>query len=149
MTAGTYCNREAIITESNTSVTEAARLMRQYHVGSLIVVEKQGEENMPIGIVTDRDLVIEVLAQDVPPDSVMVQDIMSVDLFTVTEDMTLFSTLNVMRRHCVRRIPVVNSHGGLEGILCADDVVELIAEASNDLVSIISHEIKREKQEHP
>jgi CBS domain-containing protein len=72
MTAGEYCNREVIISEQNASVTEVAVLMRQHHVGDLVVVEKQGGKTLPIGIVTDRDIVVEVIAQKADPDSLII-----------------------------------------------------------------------------
>ena len=149
MTAGKYCNRDVVITEPNTTITEAAKLMRQHHVGDLVVVKKQGEENMPVGIVTDRDLVVEVLAQDVPLGAVTFKDVMSTDLVTVGEDETLLDTLELMRNRGVRRILIVNNHGGLEGILSADDAIELIAEAMNSLVKLVRREGAREEQEHP
>ena len=63
MTAGEYCNREVVITGQDASVTEAAMLMRQHHVGDLVVVENQGGKTLPIGIITDRDIVVEVIAK--------------------------------------------------------------------------------------
>jgi len=60
MTAGEYCNREVVITGQDASVTEAAMLMRHHHVGDIVVVEKQGGKTLPIGIITDRDIVVEV-----------------------------------------------------------------------------------------
>ncbi len=149
MTVGKYCNRDVIITELNTTIIEAAKLMRKHHVGDLVVVKKQDAENIPVGIVTDRDLVVEVLAQEVLPDSVTFKDIMSTDLVTVGEDETLLGTLALMRNHGVRRILVVNDHGGLEGILSVDDAVELIAEEMNSLVKLVRHEIMHEEEERP
>jgi len=148
MTAGKYCNREVVITGPDTTITEAASLMRLHHVGDLVVVEKQNEKNLPVGIVTDRDLVIEVLAQQVPPDSLTVRDIMSTNLATVIENESLQETLRLMRDRGIRRIPVVNSYGSLEGILCADDIIELISEATNDLVKLIRHEQTSEQKQH-
>ena len=149
MTAGKYCNREVVITDSNTTIPHAARLMRKHHVGDLVVVSKQGDENIPIGIVTDRDLVIEVLAQHVPLEAVTFKDVMNTNLVTVSEDETLLDTLAVMNKHGVRRVLIVNSHGGLEGILCADDAIELIAEAMNSLVKLVRNEIRQEVKQHP
>ncbi len=149
MTAGAYCNREVIITGPDTNVIEAARLMRKYHVGDLVVVEKGDENNIPIGILTDRDLVVEVLAQEVSPETVSIRDIMSSELVIVTENENLLDTLHIMRKHSIRRIPVVDSAGSLKGILSEDDVIELIAEATNDLVSINTREIVHEAQRHP
>ncbi len=147
MTAGKYCNREVVITAPETTAAEAAQLMREYHVGDLVVVEKQGTENMPVGIVTDRDLVIEIMAQDLSPEVKVVKDIMSAHPVSVTESASLFDALEQMRGQGIRRLLVVNDQGGLEGILCADDVIELIAEISNDLVKLIRHEQLHEQQE--
>ena len=149
MTAGKYCNREVVITGPETTVVEAAKLMRQYHVGDLVVVKQEGNENIPVGIVTDRDLVIEVLAQEVPIESVTFKDVMITELLTVAENETLLDTLALMQKHGVRRALVVNEHGGLEGIMCADDAIELIAEAMNSLVKLVKHEIGHEEQLHP
>ncbi|MDA3868828.1 MAG: CBS domain-containing protein [Gammaproteobacteria bacterium] len=147
MTAGRYCNREVIITAPETTAMEAAQLMREHHVGDLVVVEKQAKENMPVGIVTDRDLVIEIMAQDLSPEVKEVKDIMSAYPVSVTESVSLFDALEQMRGRGIRRLVVVNDQGGLEGILCADDVIELIAEISNDLVKLVGREQIHEQQE--
>ena len=149
MTAGKYCNREVIITEPDTTVVEAAQLMRSYHVGTLVVVDKKGDESMPLGVVTDRDLVIEVLAQQVAPETISVADIMSRDLVMVHENEGLLDTLEIMRVRGVRRVPVINDKGGLEGILSADDALGLINEATNHLIKLMRREVEREQKEHP
>lgn len=149
MTAGKYCNREVIITEPDTTVVEAAQLMRSYHVGTLVVVDKKGDESMPLGVVTDRDLVIEVLAQQVSPETISVADIMSRDLVMVHENEGLLDTLEIMRVRGVRRVPVINDKGGLEGILSADDALGLINEATNHLIKLMRREVEREQKEHP
>ncbi|MCW8328412.1 CBS domain-containing protein [Photobacterium sp. SDRW27] len=148
MTAGVYCNRQVVITEPDTTITEVAKLMREYHVGNLIVTEKQGDENVPLGIVTDRDLVILVIAPEIPIDSISVKDVMSSPLVTVIEETSLFDTLDVMHKHGMRRLPVVNERGGLAGIITADDVVSLLAEATNDLMKLTEKEIKHEQEVH-
>ncbi len=149
MTAGEYCNREVIITEKNISVTEAAMFMRQHHVGDLIVVEKQEGRTLPIGIITDRDIVIEVIAQKVDPNLLTINDIMSTDLITVEEQKTLLDTLDLMQNQGVRRVVVVDGQGSLQGLLTADDAVELIAEAMNKLTKLVKREITHEEKEHP
>lgn len=145
MTAGEYCNREVVVTDKNTSVTDAAILMRQHHVGDLVVVEKQAEKTLPIGVITDRDLVIEVLAQKVDPGFLAIKDIMSTALVTVNEKQALLDVLDTMQKKSVRRIIVVDEEGGLQGLLSADDVIELIAEAMNDLTKLVKNEITREQ----
>lgn len=149
MTAGEYCNREIVVTEKNTSITEAAMLMRNHHVGDLVIVEKQAEKTIPTGIITDRDLVVEVIAQKVDPDALSLKDIMSTGLVAVEEKESLLDVLDVMQKKSVRRIVVVDEQGSLQGLLSADDVIELIAEAMNNLTKLVKHEITREEKERP
>ena len=149
MTAGEYCNREVIIVEPTISVTEAAVLMRRHHVGDLVVVEKEGEEARPVGIITDRDIVIEVVAQKIDPDSLTVKDIMSTDPLRVAETVSLLDTLELMKQRGVRRVLVIADSGGLQGLLSADDAIELIAEQLNDLTQLVDREITREQKQHP
>ena len=148
MTAGEYCNREVVITGQDVSVTEAAMLMKQHHVGDLVVVEKQGEKTLPIGIITDRDIVIEVIAKKADPDSLMIKDIMSTGLITVEEKEALLDTLTLMQNQGIRRIIVVDAQGSLQGLLSADDAIELIAEAMNNLTKLVKREITHEEKEH-
>ena len=148
MTAGEYCNREVVITGQDVSVTEAAMLMRQHHVGDLVVVEKQGEKTLPIGIITDRDIVIEVIAQKADPDSLIIKDIMSAGLITVDENVALLETMTLMQNQGVRRMIVVDAQGSLQGLLSADDAIELIAEAMNNLTKLVKREITHEEKEH-
>jgi len=149
MSAGEYCNREVIIVEQTASVTEAAELMRHHHVGDLVVVEKPGEEARPIGIITDRDIVIEVVAQKIDPDSLTVKDIMSTEPVRVAETVSLLDTLELMKQRGVRRVLVIADSGGLQGLLSADDAIELIAEQVNDLAKLVNREVKQEQKQHP
>lgn len=149
MTAGEYCNREVTVVEPHIPVTEAAALMRQHHVGNLVVVETQGEKTRPIGIITDRDIVIEVVAQEIDADTLVVKDVMSTDPVNVLEHTSLLDTLDLMKNKGVRRVLVVDDEGGLQGLLSADDAIELIAEQVNDLCRLINNEIKRERDQHP
>lgn len=144
MSVGEYCNREVVVTQKNIGIQEAARLMREFHVGDLIVVERIDDKNVPIGIITDRDLVIEILAQDISLDSVTVGDVMQANPATAQEQDGLWDTLKRMRSLGVRRIPVVNVGGSLEGILTLDDVLELLTEELTDLVKLVKHEIGKE-----
>ncbi len=149
MTAGEYCNREVIITGPESTISEAARLMRQHHVGTLVVVERVGALNRPLGIVTDRDLVIEVIAQELSVDSVTVSDVMSPAPVQVTETETLLNTIALMQSRGVRRIIVVDEAGSLQGLMSADDVIELIAEAMDNLTRVVRRELSNEQRTHP
>ena len=149
MTAGEYCNREVIIVEPTISVTEAAVLMSRHHVGDLVVVEKTGGQARPVGIITDRDIVIEVVAQKIDPDSLTVNDIMSTDPVSVVEATSLLDTLDLMKQHGIRRMLVVDDSGSLQGLLTADDAIELIAEQLSDLIQLVNREVTRERKQHP
>mgnify|MGYP006286512043 CR=1 FL=1 len=147
MSVGEYCNREVIVTDKDTSAQEAARLMREYHVGDLLVVEEIGGERVPLGVVTDRDLVVEILAPAVDAEAVAVKDLITRGIATVREDADLWDTLSHMRSLGIRRMPVINDRGGLEGIFTLDDALELISEQVNDLVKLVKREVQREARE--
>lgn len=136
MTVGKFCNREVIIAEKGSTIAEIAKLMRQHHVGDVVIVETNGDRAKPVGILTDRDIVIELIACDVPLDSVSAGDIMSHDLVTVREENSIWDTLRHMRTKGIRRIPVVNDTGELEGILSVDDLLELFAEELNMIAEV-------------
>ena len=147
MKASEFCNREVMIIERDASVAEAARLMRELHVGSLVVVTKEAGQTRPTGILTDRDIVIEFVAEGLSPQEVAVGDAMSFQLATVDEDAGLFETIELMRDRGVRRLPVVDSAGTLVGLVAADDALELLAEQLNDLVKIVGRQ-QRIEAEH-
>lgn len=149
MSVGEYCNREVVVAEKGTGVREAAQLMRKYHTGDLVVVERRGSDNVPVGIVTDRDLVIEVLAEDAPMEMLTLADLMGTQLATAREGEELWVVLNRMRSLGVRRMPVVNERGILVGILTMDDAVELISEALSDMSQLVRREISEEVQRRP
>jgi CBS domain-containing protein len=140
------CNRDVAVIEADTTISEAVKLMRDQHVGDIVVVEQRGPDPVPVGILTDRDIVIEVLAEDVDPQSVSVGDIMSASLLTARESEELIDVIARMRAQGVRRVPVVNERGGLEGILTVDDILELLAEQVNGLAGLVKTEQRRERE---
>jgi CBS domain-containing protein len=144
MSLGQICNRETIIVGKDESIVEAAKLMRQYHVGCVLVVEPTPAGNKPIGIVTDRDLVVEILAAELDPTTVAVGDVMSYELLTAQADEPLWEGLQRMRSKGVRRMPVVDAQGLLVGIVTTDDLLELLADEFGQLVKIIGRERERE-----
>lgn len=146
MTVGEFCNRDVVFIRRDESIGEAARLMRTYHVGGLVVIEEKEGRRVPVGIVTDRDLVLEVIAEEVDASKLAVGDIMSFELVTAREEDSLLDAIKHMRSRGVRRIPVVNREGALTGILTVDDLLELLAEQVNDLAGLIQRELKRERE---
>ena len=138
------CNREVIVVQPNDTILEAAKLMRQHHVGDVLVVEDRGGVRIPVGIVTDRDLVVEIMAPELDQRVITVGDIMAPDLVTVKENTGVFDAIQYMRAKGVRRLPVVDGSGGLVGILTLDDLLELLAEELLALAKLVKHEQKKE-----
>lgn len=146
MSAGEYCNRDVVIVESSEPVKTAVDLMRTHHVGDVVVVNKEDGSTRPIGILTDRDIIVEILAEDVDIDTVSVGDVMSYELVAVPEETKLMDVIKTMRTSKARRMPVIDADGGLVGILTADDIVELLSEQLSDLAALITNEINKEKR---
>jgi len=145
MTIGKVCNREVVFVHQQASVPEAARLMREYHVGDLVVIKEKTGKRVPVGIITDRDIVLEVIAEGVDMDDVSVGDIMSDKLVTARESDGLPETIKLMRDKGIRRLPVVNDDNELVGILSVDDLIDLFSEQIVDLARLIAREQGREK----
>jgi CBS domain-containing protein len=144
MTIGVFCNREVVYATRAMSLTEAAQLMRNYHVGDLVVVDEVDDKCVPVGIVTDRDMVIQVIAKSLDFDDFSVGDIMSLQLISVQENAGVFETIRLMRTKGIRRIPVVNQDGGLVGIVTADDMLDLLAEELAELAKVAPREQESE-----
>lgn len=138
------CNREVVIVQPGETVLEAAQIMRRHHVGDVVVVEERGGRRVPVGIVTDRDLVLEVMAPQIDPATITVRDILTTDLATIKKDAGLFDAIEYMHAKGVRRLPVVDDNGGLIGILTLDDLIELLADEMTALARLVKHEQKKE-----
>lgn len=143
------CNREVVIVEVNDTVLSAAKLMRKHHVGDVLIVKKSNGSSIPIGIVTDRDLVVEVMAPEIDASVLTVGDIMPRDLATVKEGVGLFETIQHMRARGVRRMPVVDDGGNLVGIVTLDDLLGLLVEELSLLTKLIGREQLKEAGARP
>ena len=146
MPVGEVCNREVVIMDRGESILDAARLMRDQHVGDVVVVEDGEGGPVPVGVLSDRDIVVEVLAKEVALGAVTVGDVMSTRLLVAREADGVLDTIKGMRTHGVRRAPVVDGAGVLVGILALDDLVELIAEQLTDLVGLLATEFRHERE---
>jgi CBS domain-containing protein len=149
MSIGEICNRDVVVVEKDSTVQEAARLMRQYHVGDLVVTAERDGVRVPVGLITDRDIVLEVLGEGVEINAVSVGDIMSDKLITAHEEDELWDSLQRMRIAGVRRLPVVDERGGLQGIVTLDDVIELLADELAQVAKLLAHEQTREQAGRP
>lgn len=138
---GEICSREVVFGTRETTVAAAAKLMRQHHVGCLVIVEElNGGKRLPVGIVTDRDIVVEVTAMGLDPQTITVGDIMGDALVTAREGEGLLETMEIMRYKGVRRLPIVGGDGQLIGIVTIDDLLEVLAEQLTELAKIVSRE---------
>jgi CBS domain-containing protein len=144
MLVGEFCNREVVFVTEDSSVTEAAKIMREYHVGDVIVARESYGRREPVGILTDRDVALGVVAEEVDPASVSVGDTMTFELTTVSEDSDLMHAIEVMREKGIRRIPVVDADEALVGILTVDDILDVLSEILLDLVHLVDQQRKRE-----
>ena len=146
LTTGEICTRSVTVAFRTTTLPGAARLMRENHVGCLVVVDEVGGKRIVVGVLTDRDIVTAVIASELDPATLRVEDVMSTDLVTAREDDSLIDLMRTMRRKGVRRIPVVGGQDELIGIVTLDDVLDVLAQELGLLVATIDSEGQRERQ---
>jgi CBS domain-containing protein len=144
MRIGEICIRDVVCVDRDTPVQEAARLMRLHHVGNVVIVQSDGDGRTPLGIVTDRDIAVGVVAAGVQPGRVAVGDIMGNQLITIPEDQGIFETVQQIEQHGIRRLPVVDRRGSLVGIITLDDLQEFLAMQLSELSRAIGRERKKE-----
>jgi len=131
-------NSPVITIEDNESAVEAAVLMEKHKVGCVIVTAK---EERPIGIITERDLVVRVVASDLKPSDVVVKEIMSTPLITIGPDETLNEAGRMMSRLNIRRLGVMHK-GELVGIVSSKDIMGIMPE----LIDIIREKTRIQNQ---
>ena len=145
MPIGEICVRDVVVAPPQTTVREAARLMAKHHVGNLVVVREQGGgQARPIGIITDRDIVRNVVAEGLDAAMFALSDLVARDLVTVQEDQGVFECMQHLGLNSIRRMPVVDRDGVLVGIISLDDLIQLQAEEMTELGRLISREQARE-----
>ncbi len=142
------CNRTVIVISKDATIRQAAERMREHHVGALVVVtDERVRAPRPLGLLTDRDLGVSVLAQ--APDDVarlLVGDVMTSDLLTAQEGELVTDVLVRMRERGVRRAPVVDADGVLAGIFALDDVIGLLSDLLQDISAIVYGQPFKERE---
>jgi CBS domain-containing protein len=146
MAIGAICNREVVYINRDVTVHAACKLMRHYHVGSLVVVDDDDGKRVPVGILTDRDIVVEINAMDLDAKVITAGDIMSQELVTVAENQGVLETIEIMRLKGVRRMPIVDTDNRLMGIVTIDDLLEVLAEELTGIAHIVSREQSHEQR---
>ena len=138
------CSRDIACIDAQASIRLAALEMRRHHTGSVVVLNQRDPQRIPRGILTDRDVVMEVVAPGIDADSVTVADVMAADPATCTEDDKLFDAIETMRLHGVRRLPVVGVRGELVGLVSADDILSALGTCLRELWQAGARGIARE-----
>lgn len=144
MAMSELCNPDVITLERNSTIAQAAKLMRQHHVGAVIVVEMKDGRRSPVGIVTDRDIVVELVATELDPDVITVGDIMVHTLVSISEKSGLLEAIRLMADKGVRRLPVTDEKGALVGIVALDDMLLLLTKELGALSKLVEREQKNE-----
>lgn len=139
-----YCRRAVVSIASNADIAAAAQLMREQHVGFLVVYKIGDDIRRPIGVLTDRDVVLEVVAQCVEPKSVTAEDVMTRQPLIASESDELRDVLQAMRMAGIRRVPVVDIRGALVGILAMDDAIDVVTSLLCDITGAIKSEQRQE-----
>jgi CBS domain-containing protein len=125
MSVGRICQRDVFFAEPHENVLAAAQRMREHNVGTLVVLNNARK---PLGVLTDRDIVAQVVAENRSAGTTKVADVMTADPRTVSEETPIEEALGLMRAGGFRRLPVVDIDGGLVGLVSLDDVLSLLAE---------------------
>ena len=147
MAIGELCRRDVVVAARDITVRNAARLMREYHVGCVVLAEERDGRRRPCGLVTDRDVVVAVTALGLDADVIRACDVAAKELLEIHEGAGIAETVAVMRTKGVRRLPVVDLDGYLVGIVTADDILELLAGELTGLAAMVSREQRRESSE--
>ncbi|HYR24189.1 MAG TPA: CBS domain-containing protein [Aquabacterium sp.] len=149
LSIGEICTREVTIAFRHTDLVTAAKLMREDHVGVLVVVDEVRGVRTVAGMLTDRDIVTAVIAPGLDPARLRVEDVMSEPPVTMAEDDSLIDLMRTMRDRGVRRVPVLGADDELIGVVSLDDALEILAEELDLLVGAIGSETRHERQRRP
>lgn len=144
MNIGEICSREVIIVHTGDTLSEAARQMCERHVGTVIVVEDRGAGRLPVGIITDRDIVRAQLKRAADLFCLGVAQAMTANPLVLREDETIADGIQKLRARAVRRAPVVNAAGALIGVVSVDDLLSAVAEQLAGLAGLVEVQQRRE-----
>jgi CBS domain-containing protein len=126
-----------VIAQAAESIRTAAQLLRDQDVGSVVVCEERGTHRIPVGILTDRDILLTLLQSGTHLDGTFVGEVMSRDPLVLHDSESIEQAAEQMRAHAVRRAPVVNEYGSLVGIVSVDDLLDVLAEELNSIAELI------------
>ena len=144
MEIGEICSREVYVVRPDEPLADAVREMDRRHIGTVVVVEASGKSLVPIGIVTDRDVLCGQLKRHADLFTLTVRDVMTSDPWTIGESCGLAEAITGLRARGVRRAPVVSDARDLVGIVSLDDLLPAVAEELSSLAKLIGKQADRE-----
>lgn len=141
---GEICSRIVVFARREDSVQDAAALLREHHVGCVVVCDERQERRIPVGMLTDRDIVVGVVAKSLDASALTVGEVMAAEIATVLDTTAVDTALDLMRTRGVRRLPVVDDAGALVGVVSMDDIVAWLAETLTAAAGVIERGQRRE-----
>lgn len=146
MPLDTICQKDVATISRQATLKSASQLMYEKHVGSLIVVEGYQGNQIPCGIITDRDIALAMGSGVYNLENTMVENLMMPDPVCAHRSDGIFEVAIKMKENGIKRVPVVNDMGALCGIISAEDIISLIAAELNQIASISFQQVRREKK---
>ena len=131
-----YCTKHVITALGNQTVSDVTKQMRDKNVGSIVVVDS---DKKPLGMVTDRDIAVKVVAEGKDAKSTLLKEIMSKQAFVLRQDQGIFETTKMMSEKGIRRLPVVDRGGKLAGIICLDDLIMMFGQEVGNIAGAIAY----------
>jgi CBS domain-containing protein len=141
MSISKYVNRNVCSLSEDASLSEAVTLMKDKNVGSIVIVKSVTSDPTPVGVLTDRDIVIKLLADEVNLKIISVKDTLTSTVCAIKEQEGMDETIELMCDNAVRRIPIVNEQGQLTGIVTLDDLIVALANKMHHLSELIEKQM--------
>ena len=138
-----YCTKHVITATGSQTVFDAAKQMWDRNVGAIVVLDS---DKKPLGMVTDRDIAVNVVAQGKDPRSTVLKEIMSKNALVLRQDQGIFEATKMMSEKGIRRLPIVDSEGKLAGIISLDDLITVFGEEVANIANAIAYESYRSKK---
>lgn len=143
------CSPGLVTVQKGASIQFVAALMKRLHVGTVIVVESETHPNKPIGIITDRDIVLKAVAENLNLSQLHVGDIMSQNLAMIEKEKGVYDAIKIMRKRGVRRLLVVDGDQRLCGILSSDDLLQMLGDEMSEIGSLFQSQSRNEEKYYP
>lgn len=144
-----FCNSEVVMAGIEISIIEAAAIMRENHVGDIVIARHENGKYFPSGILTDRDIALSIVVKGVDPETTTVGNVMSFDLTTVKQHDDLMHVIELMHDKGIRRMPIVDADGAVSGIITVDDILSLMSDMLISMARLVDGQQRREDRMRP